>query len=156
MWDLKDAIKAGHSLTRTSTQTTIEVPGQVPMVNGVAIPGSVVNPNCTSPGGITCYYWAGSVKTVNGPTGPGRTECGTCLRLLVLLPWAVRMLLLISRHTQQIAIFRGGKSSLKGPCYNNPNWGNTITGNITDGNSFLQCVASRAAAPRIAGSIRAV
>ncbi len=52
--------------------TTIEQPGQVPMVNGVPIPGAEVNPNCVKPGGITCYYWAGSTENTSNATGGRR------------------------------------------------------------------------------------
>ena len=38
--------------------TTIQ-PGEVPSVNGVAIPGAVTNPSCLAPGQLTCLYWAG-------------------------------------------------------------------------------------------------
>ena len=58
--------------------TTVETPGQLPMVNGVPIPGAVINPNCTEAGQITCLYWAGaglnnanilgSIVGVNGAT----------------------------------------------------------------------------------------
>ncbi len=49
--------------------TTIETPGQLPMVNGVPIPGSVINPNCATAGSITCYYWAGSTISGNPNIG---------------------------------------------------------------------------------------
>ncbi len=39
--------------------TTTEAPGQLPAVNGVAIPGAAVNPACTAAGQIACFYWAG-------------------------------------------------------------------------------------------------
>jgi carboxypeptidase family protein len=62
--------------------TTVETPGQLPAVNGVPIPGSAVNPNCTAPGEITCLYWAGSVLSnanvvglSNPATAPYATDC---------------------------------------------------------------------------------
>lgn len=128
--------------------TTIEVPGQLPMVNGVPIPGSVVNPNCTSPGAITCYYWAGSVQTVSGQPGPGAqnvnllatpgtASLGGANGTVNLSPYATNCVL-------------PGGQALPPPCYNNPNWSNAIGGNITDGNSYynaLQLVVQRPVSP---------
>lgn len=65
--------------------TTTETPGQLPMVNGVPIPGSAINPYCTTPGEITCLYWAGvgtsnanvlgSVPGAANPTAAYATDC---------------------------------------------------------------------------------
>jgi hypothetical protein len=112
--------------------TTIETPGQLPAVNGVPIPGSVINPNCKVAGELTCYYWAGTpgananllgnVVGVNGATAatvPYATNCG---------PNAAN----------------GGANRTN--CYNNPNWSNGISGNVFDGTSrydSLQAVLER-------------
>ncbi len=40
--------------------TAVEVPGQLPMVNGVPVFGATVNPNCTQAGQIECLYFAGA------------------------------------------------------------------------------------------------
>jgi Carboxypeptidase regulatory-like domain/TonB dependent receptor len=130
--------------------TTIETPGQLPMVNGVPIPGSVVNPNCTSPGAITCYYWAGSVLPVNGTTGlapggqnvnllanPAAVPCGLGCTPVNLTPYQTNCVV-------------PGVGTRPAPCYNNPNWGNSVGGNITDGNSYynaLQVVLQRPVSP---------
>ncbi len=99
--------------------TTVETPGQLPMVNGVAIPGSVVNPDCTAPGQITCNYWAGSGLSNANITGtaPYDTLCAT--------------------------------DHLTKNCFNNPNWSNAITGVQNDANSFynsLQAILERTVA----------
>lgn len=62
--------------------TAIETPGQLPAVNGVPIPGSAINPNCTAVGQLTCLYWAGAGLTnanvlgnSNPATFPYATDC---------------------------------------------------------------------------------
>ena len=64
--------------------TTIEQPGQLPMLNGQVIPDSTINPNCTVPGEITCFYWAGiglnnanilGTTGVGAPTAAYATDC---------------------------------------------------------------------------------
>ncbi len=62
--------------------TTIETPGQLPMLNGVPIPGAMINPNCTKAGQITCDYWAGTGTTnanilgsANPTYGQYATDC---------------------------------------------------------------------------------
>src|SRR5690348_6348040 len=109
--------------------TTIETPGQLPAVNGVPIPGSVINPSCVTPGSIECYYWAGT-GTSNANVLPTTTPNYATL----YAPYAYAC--------------QGG--TIKPPCYNNPNWGNSITGNITDGNASyhaLQTVVMRRMSP---------
>jgi hypothetical protein len=65
--------------------TAVETPGQLPMVNGVPITGSVINPNCTQAGQLTCLYWAGvgltnanvlgSVPGIANPTAAYANYC---------------------------------------------------------------------------------
>jgi hypothetical protein len=131
----------GRNLGRTMSwqdyfPTTIEQPGQLPAVNGVPIPGSVVNPSCTSAGAIECYYWAGTglnnanllgnAVGVNGATAntvPYATLCG---------PNAAA----------------GGTNRTN--CFNNPNWGSAITGQVNDANLFynsLQAAVERRVSP---------
>ena len=106
--------------------TAIATPGQAPAVNGVPIPGATINPNCTFPGELTCYYWAGAGTTnanllgnavgVNGATAntvPYATTCG---------PNAAA----------------GGTNRTN--CYNNPNWNNSIGGNVFDGNAHYNAM----------------
>ncbi|MBZ5643082.1 MAG: hypothetical protein LAO19_10010, partial [Acidobacteriia bacterium] len=126
-------------------QTTIETPGQLPMVNGVPIPGAVINPNCTSVGAITCYYWAGSLNGANPNIGgqnvnllANPSAVATPSGPVNLSPYATN------------CILPGVPTPKTGPCYNNPNWANTISGNITDGNSYynaLQVVLQRPVSP---------
>jgi len=131
----------GRDLGRTMSwqdyfPTTIEQPGQLPAVNGVPIPGSVVNPNCKAPGEISCYYWAGAglnnanllgnAVGVNGATAntvPYATLCG---------PNAAA----------------GGANRTN--CFNNPNWGSSITGQVNDANLYynsLQTALERRMSP---------
>ncbi|MBZ5661321.1 MAG: TonB-dependent receptor [Acidobacteriia bacterium] len=126
-------------------QTTIETPGQLPMVNGVPIPGAVINPNCTSAGAITCYYWAGSLNGANPNIGGQNVNLlanpsvvATPSGPVNLSPYATN------------CILPGVPTQKTGPCYNNPYWANSITGNITDGNSYynaLQVVLQRPVSP---------
>ena len=108
--------------------TTIETPGQLPSVNGTVIPGSTINPNCITPGSITCYYWAG-IGTANAnlitPSTAGYAA---------IAPYATDC--------------RGG--AIAPPCYNNPNWNNAVGGNVFDGNAHynaLQVTAERRVSP---------
>ncbi|HZP33691.1 MAG TPA: TonB-dependent receptor [Candidatus Acidoferrales bacterium] len=131
----------GRDLGRTMSwqdyfPTTIEQPGQLPAVNGVPIPGSVVNPNCKAPGEISCYYWAGAglnnanllgnAVGVNGATAntvPYATLCG---------PNAA------------------GGGANRTNCFNNPNWGSSITGQVNDANLYynsLQTALERRMSP---------
>lgn len=118
--------------------TTIEQPGQLPMVNGVPIPGSVINPSCTSPNSITCYYWAGSTSVgangqVLGAQNVNVLSTATAQNL-GLLPYQTNC----------------KNGTIAPPCYNNPNWNNSISGNITDGNSYynaLQVALERRVSP---------
>jgi carboxypeptidase family protein/TonB-dependent receptor-like protein len=128
--------------------TTIETPGQLPAVNGVPIPGSVINPSCVTPNSIECYYWAGSV-TASGlgalnannlpfNTAPSAAQCALspsvpCDYAHFFAPYATNCI---------------GRAAA--PCYNNPNWNNSVSGNITDGNSHynaLQTVLERRVSP---------
>ncbi|HZP33704.1 MAG TPA: TonB-dependent receptor [Candidatus Acidoferrales bacterium] len=129
--------------------TTIETPGQLPAVNGVPIPGSVVNPSCVTPGGIDCYYWAGSLSAAGlGASNANVLAVGTA-------PTLAQCALSPSVPCDYNHFFApyatdcaGG--AVKPPCYNNPNWGNSITGNITDGNAYynaLQTVVMRRMSP---------
>jgi Carboxypeptidase regulatory-like domain/TonB dependent receptor len=129
--------------------TTIETPGQLPAVNGVPIPGSVINPSCVTPGSIECYYWAGSTTAAGlgasnanvlaVGTAPSAAQCSlspgvTCNYANFFAPYATDC--------------RGG--TVAPPCYNNPNWSNAVGGNITDGNASyhaLQAVVTRRVSP---------
>ncbi len=115
--------------------TTIETPGQLPAVNGVPIPGSVVNPNCITPGSIECYYWAGSVTASGlGASNANVLPTSTPNYATLYAPYAYAC--------------QGG--TIKPPCYNNPNWSNAVGGNITDGNASynaLQTVLMRRMSP---------
>jgi hypothetical protein len=118
--------------------TTIEEPGKLPMVNGVPIPGSVINPSCVAPNSIECYYWAGSTTT---------TQSGQILgaQNVNALPLATQQTLGLTPYAYAC---QGG--AIKPPCFNNPNWSNSISGNITDGNSYynaLQAVLERHVSP---------
>jgi carboxypeptidase family protein len=109
--------------------TTIETPGQLPAVNGVPIPNSVVNPNCITPGSIECYYWVGS-----GASNANVLPTTTPNYATLYAPYAYAC--------------QGG--AIKPPCYNNPNWSNAVGGNITDGNASynaLQAVLMRRMSP---------
>jgi hypothetical protein len=120
--------------------TTIEQPGQLPMVNGVPIANAVVNPNCVTPGSISCYYWAGSTLAANSNIGAQNVN--------LLSTAAANGLGIGSLATNCFA--PGFATPKNGPCYNNPNWGNSITGNITDGTSHynaLQAVLQRPITP---------
>ena len=109
--------------------TTMETPGQVPTVNGVPIPGAVVNPNCTAPGEIACYYWAGS-----GLNNANLLATSTANYSTLYAPYAYAC--------------QGGKYTP--PCYNNPNWSNSIAGQAEDANSSynaLQAILERRVSP---------
>ena len=112
--------------------TTIEVPGQLPAVNGVPIPGAVINPSCVTPGQITCYFWAGSDRTATNPNANANllgNVVGVNGATAATVPYATLC-----------------SSTLHSNCYNNPNWGNSIGGNVFDGNSHynaMQVVVER-------------
>jgi hypothetical protein len=135
--------------------TTIETPGQLPMVNGVPIPGAVVNPNCTTPGAITCYYWAGSLNGANPAIGGQNVNLLANPSSVVIVPAqpgppAVPAVTANLSSYATNCILPGVPTQKTGPCYNNPNWANSITGNITDGNSYynaLQVVLQRPVSP---------
>ncbi len=100
--------------------TAVEVPGQLPMVNGVAIPNSVINPSCTAPGQQACLYWAGNglvnANWLGSVVGAGGATAAT-------VPFAT---LCSAAKTSQ--------------CVNNNNFGTSITGIAYDANSFYNAV----------------
>jgi hypothetical protein len=100
--------------------TAIEVPGQLPMVNGVAIPNSVINPSCTAAGQQACLYWAGNglvnASWLGSVVGAGGATAAT-------VPFAT---LCSAAKTSQ--------------CVNNNNFGTSITGIAYDANSFYNAV----------------
>ena len=135
--------------------TTIEQPGQLPMVNGVPIPGSVVNPNCVTAGSITCYYWAGSTLASNPNIGAQNVNLLTsnpanpAYNPNYGAPGCAPGPSCIYRPYATDCAAAGGVY-LNTPCYNNPNWGNSVGGNITDGTSHynaLQAVLQRPISP---------
>jgi hypothetical protein len=129
--------------------TTTETPGQLPAVNGVPIPGSVVNPKCITAGSIECYYWAGSMTA----TGLGASNANTLA--VGTAPIAGQCALSPSVPCDYNHFFAPYAADCRGggvapPCYNNPNWSNAVGGNITDGNSSynaLQVVVLRRMSP---------
>jgi hypothetical protein len=117
--------------------TTIETPGQLPAVNGVAIPGSVVNPQCQSAGSIECYYWAGAglnnANLLGNVVGTNNATAST-------VPYAT-----LCGPNASVA---GGSNRTN--CYNNPNWSNSITGQAEDANSMynaMQVILERRVSP---------
>jgi hypothetical protein len=128
--------------------TTIETPGQLPAVNGVPIPGSVVNPQCITAGSIECYYWAGSTTG----SGLGLANANVLGNVIGSGPGGATGF--ATAATVPFATLCGPNKANGGVdrfnCYNNPNWGNAVGGNITDGNSSynaLQVVAVRRMSP---------
>jgi hypothetical protein len=134
--------------------TTIETPGQLPSVNGVPIPGSVINPRCVTPGSIECYYWAG---TVAGPAAavPGIGTSNANVLAVGTAPPASMCALSPTVPCDYAHFFAPYATDCRGgtvapPCYNNPNWSNAVGGNITDGNASyhaLQTVVMRRMSP---------
>ena len=122
----------GRHLGRTYTYseyapTTIAVPGQLPAVNGVPIPGSVINPSCTIAGSEACYYWAGAglnnanlLGNVVG-AGPGGSNG---LATAATAPYAT----LCGPNAAN-----GGTNRFN--CFNNPNWSAAIGGQVEDATS---------------------
>ena len=95
--------------------TAVESPGQLPMVNGVPIPGSTINPNCTAAGQITCLYWAGAGLTNANVAG---SVVGANGATATTVPYATLCTATITRN-----------------CFVNNNWGNSISGILYDANS---------------------
>jgi hypothetical protein len=111
----------GRSVTWQEYQSTaVEQPGQLPMVNGVPIPGSVINPNCTAAGQLTCLYWAGIGVTNANVLG---SVAGTNGATAATVPYATDC-----------------TATVKSNCFNNNNYGNSITDIIFDANSFYNAV----------------
>ena len=127
----------GRHLGRTMSwqdyfPTAIEQPGQVPAVNGVPITyngvPAPINPNCTAPGQFACYYWAGS--GLNNANLIGNGTAG------------------VNAGTAKYATLCTAPNSTN--CFNNPNWGSSITGQQNDANSFynaLQAILERRVSP---------
>lgn len=106
--------------------TTIEQPGQLPMVNGQVIPGSTINPNCTAPGQITCLYWAGIGLNNANILGNNPATNSTAL-------YATDCTATITKN-----------------CFNNNNFGSGVTGVTFDANSnynSLQTALERRVSP---------
>ena len=127
----------GRHLGRTMSfqdyfPTTIEEPGKVPAINGVPITyGGVpapINPNCTAPGQFACYYWAGS--GLNNANLIGNGSAG------------------VAAGTAPYATLCTAPNSTN--CFNNPNWGSSVTGHQDDANSFynsVQAIVERRVSP---------
>jgi hypothetical protein len=116
--------------------TTVETPGQLPAVNGVPISGSVVNPNCTAPGEVTCFYWAGTGVSNANVLGNIASATNTSSAYAALcgppLP--------IGTPASQ------GRTN----CFVNPNFGNSVSGVFFDANSnynSLQTALERRVSP---------
>jgi hypothetical protein len=110
--------------------SAVEVPGQVPAINGVPITYPVytngvqtgtqtapINPNCTAPGQLACLYWAGVGLTnanVSGNAAPASNFSGaTAFQYASLCT-----------------------STLHSNCFVNNNFGNTINSVAYDANAF--------------------
>jgi len=116
---------------------TIEVPGQVPMINGVPITYGVytngvqtgtvaapINPSCTEIHQAACLYWAGVGTTnanVTGTAKPSPTFTGTSS---FLAPLGTNPYATLCTATQTAN------------CFNNQNYGNSITDIVFDAKSF--------------------
>lgn len=100
----------GRSITLDEYNPTASaLPGQLPMINGVPVNGSTVNPTCTIAGQLTCLYWAG-IGTQNASfIGTGNAS---------MAPYAVDC---TPKVTTQ--------------CLNNNNFGNGISDIVFDGTS---------------------
>jgi Carboxypeptidase regulatory-like domain/TonB dependent receptor len=95
--------------------TAVETPGQLPMLNGVPIPGAVINPHCTAPGQIQCLYWAGAglvnANWLGSNVGVNGATAST-------VPYASLCTATVNKS-----------------CVNNNNFGTSITGIAFDANS---------------------
>jgi len=97
--------------------TAVETPGQLPMINGVPVPGSTINPNCTAAGQLACLYWAGVGLTNANVLG---NNGGTFVPTL-------------ANPTAAYATTCTGTTTSS--CFVNNNWGNSIGGITYDASS---------------------
>ena len=115
----------GRSITWQEYQPTgMEIPGKngnLPVdASGNVILGAAANPNCTAAGQLTCLYWAGVGTSNANILG---SVAGTNGATTSTVPYATDC-----------------TTAVKKNCYNNNNYGNTITDIIFDANSFYNAV----------------
>jgi len=97
--------------------TTTILPGQVPMVNGVAVPGAVTNPGCTMAGQLDCLYWAGvGVQNAN-LLGTVASQTNTTTQYATLCT-----------------------ASITKNCFINNNYGSAMGGILFDSNTFYNAL----------------